>query len=227
MIGNILYIASVWALPMLIAITFHEAAHGYVAEQFGDPTARRLGRVTLNPLRHIDPFGTILLPALLVLASSPFLFGYAKPVPVDVGRLRHPRRDMVWVALAGPAMNLGLAMAAALLYHGLEFLPPGVAAWGAENLRHALVMNVMLAIFNMLPIPPLDGGRVAVGVLPDALAFPLARLERVGIFIVLAAVFLLPELGRWLKIDLDVFGWLIRTPIEIVVQAIVRLAGLA
>jgi Zn-dependent protease len=196
-IDQILFQVSIWLLPALLAITLHEAAHGYVADMLGDDTARREGRISLNPLQHIDPFGTILLPGILLLSGSGFLFGYAKPVPVNFWRLRNPRRDMVWVAAAGPGINLAMALAAAFLYHGVGLLPDGVAQWAAANLRIAVTFNVFLAVFNMLPIPPLDGGRVAVGLLPDALARPLARLEPYGIFIVLGVAFLLPLLPGW------------------------------
>jgi Zn-dependent protease len=165
------------------------------------------------------------MPALLLLAKAPFLFGYAKPVPVDFRRLHNPRRDMVWVAFAGPGMNMALAVLAALLYHGLDLLPRGVAEWGAANLRNILYLNVLLAVFNMLPIPPLDGGRVAVGLLPDRWAFPLARLERPGIFIVIGILFLLPFLGAQIGLDLDVFGWLIGGPTTAIVQLIVAATG--
>ena len=161
-----LYDVSVWVLPLVIAITFHEAAHGFVAYHFGDNTAWNLGRVSFNPLRHIDPFGTLIMPAILLFAHSPFLFGYAKPVPVNFRALRHPRIEMVWVALAGPATNIALALFAAAAFHLLNFAPENMAQWLADNLKNALVINVILAIFNMLPIPPLDGGRVAVGLLP-------------------------------------------------------------
>jgi Zn-dependent protease len=171
----ILYTASTWALPVLLAITLHEAAHGFVAHRLGDDTAYRLGRVTLNPLKHIDPFGTILLPAILLLLRAPFLFGYAKPVPVNFLALNHPRRDMVLVAAAGPATNVMLATVAALSFHLVSYVPSGAAPWVAQNLRNALVINVVLAVFNMLPLPPLDGGRIVVGLLPNFLAEPFAR----------------------------------------------------
>jgi Zn-dependent protease len=163
-----IYAASIWAIPLIIAITFHEAAHGYVARFFGDNTAWQFGRVTLNPFKHIDPIGTILLPILLFVARSPFLFGYAKPVPVNFRALRNPRRDMVWVAAAGPAMNIGLAVLAALAFHLVNYFPDTAVYCIAENLKNALVINVVLAIFNLLPLPPLDGGRIAVGLLPSS-----------------------------------------------------------
>ena len=175
--NSTIYAVSVWVLPLVIAITFHEAAHGFVAHRLGDNTAWQLGRVSFNPLKHIDPFGTLLLPAILLLSHSPFLFGYAKPVPVNFRALRHPRLDMVWVALAGPATNIALALAAAAAFHLLGLAPENTAQWFADNLKNALVINVVLAVFNMLPIPPLDGGRVAVGLLPNFLAIPLSRLE--------------------------------------------------
>ncbi|MCG8694821.1 MAG: site-2 protease family protein, partial [Minwuiales bacterium] len=157
-----IYIASIWVLPVLIAITFHEAAHGYVAWKLGDDTAKRQGRVTFNPLAHVDPFGTVLLPGLLIATGAPFLFGYAKPVPVNFGQLRQPRRDMVWVALAGPGVNVLLAVASAFLLHLVAALPTGADLWAARMLSNSVALNLLLAVFNMLPLPPLDGGRVAV-----------------------------------------------------------------
>src|SRR5512142_1756169 len=187
-----LYDVSVWVLPLVIAITFHEAAHGFVAHRLGDNTAWQLGRVSFNPIRHIDPFGTLIMPAMLLMAHSPFLFGYAKPVPVNFRALRNPRTDMVWVALAGPATNIALALVAAAAFHILDILPDNAAQWTFDNLKNALQINVILAIFNMMPIPPLDGGRVAVGLLPRALAVPLARLEPFGMLILIGLLIVLP-----------------------------------
>src|ERR1700693_3214681 len=161
-----IYNISIWLLPVLIAVTFHEAAHGYVARLLGDETASRLGRVSLNPFRHIDPFGTIVLPGLLLLVRSPFLFGYAKPVPVNFRALRNPRSGMVLVAAAGPAMNIGSAVIAALGFHLVGYLPATAAQWAGLNLRNAIIINVVLAVFNLFPLPPLDGGRIMVGLLP-------------------------------------------------------------
>ncbi len=194
MIGGLSVVeVSRWVIPILVAITLHEAAHAFVAWKLGDDTAYRQGRVTFNPFRHVDPFGTILLPALLLIVQAPFLFGYAKPVPVNFLNLRRPKRDMVWVAAAGPAMNLLLALAASLLLH-LEFLfSGGVAAWFVRTLELGILLNLLLAVFNMIPLPPLDGGRVAVGLLPDSLARPLARLERYGFFILIGALLFLPS----------------------------------
>src|SRR4029077_7493607 len=182
-IMDFVYIISVWLLPVLIAITFHEAAHGYVARYLGDETASRLGRVSINPLRHIDPLGTIALPGLLVLAGSPFLFGYAKPVPVNFRALRSPRIGMVLVAAAGPAMNIALAIIAALGFHLVAYLPAPAIQWAALNLKNALIINAVLAVFNLFPLPPLDGGRIAVGLLPKVLGQYLARLEPYGMII--------------------------------------------
>jgi Zn-dependent protease len=220
-----LYAVSVWVLPLVIAITFHEAAHGFVAHHFGDNTAWDRGRVSFNPLKHIDPFGTLILPAVLLLSHSPFLFGYAKPVPVNFRALRHPRIDMVWVALAGPATNIALAMVAAAAFHLLAFAPADAAQWIADNLKNALVINVVLAIFNMLPIPPLDGGRVAVGLLPNALAVPLSRLEPYGMLILIGVLILLPLLGSQLGLNLDVISAILRTATGYVIWLLLLVTG--
>ena len=222
-----IYAASTWVLPLRLAITLHEAAHGYLAHRFGDDTAWRLGRVSFNPLSHVDPFGTVLLPALLLVSHSPFLFGYAKPVPVNFRRLRNPRRDMIWVAAAGPAMNLAMATATALLIHGVGLLPPEVGQWCLANLSNAITINVFLAVFNMIPLPPLDGGRVAVGLLPNALAKPLAALEPYGMLIVIGLFFLLPMFQAQLGVDINLFTQIVIRPANAITQLILRLAGLA
>ncbi len=182
----------VLALPILIAVVLHELAHGYVAYRLGDPTAAQAGRLTLNPLAHVDPFGTVILPLVLLFTGSPFLFGYAKPVPVNFMNLHKPRRDMVLVALAGPLTNLILAALAAV---ALKFviaaavvkgvIPPDSTKLLLQLIHTTLLINVSLAVFNMLPVPPLDGGRVATGLLPRAPALALARLEPYGMLIIL------------------------------------------
>ena len=219
------YDLSVWVLPLVLAITFHEAAHGFVAHRLGDNTAWQLGRVSFNPLRHIDPFGTLILPAMLLFAHSPFLFGYAKPVPVNFRNLNHPRLDMVWVALAGPVTNILLALAAAFAFHALPFIPANAAQWTADNLKNAFLINIVLAIFNMLPIPPLDGGRVAVGLLPRVLAYPLSRLEPYGMLILIGLLILLPVVGRQIGLNLDVISTILRTLTGYVINALLLITG--
>ena len=223
---NVAFTASVWIIPVLIAVTFHEAAHGWAAWRLGDDTAYRLGRVTFNPLRHIDLFGTLLMPAFLLFASGGrMMFGFAKPVPVNFNRLRRPRRDMVLVAAAGPGSNVLMAVLSAACMHILPLLPGDVYQWVGYNLFNSVRINLLLCVFNMLPLPPLDGGRVAVGLLPETLARPLARLERAGILIVLAALFILPWIGGKLGVDLNVCWWLVGVPTEYLTDIVFTLTG--
>jgi Zn-dependent protease len=215
--------ATTWVLPVIFAVTFHEAAHGFVARQLGDDTAWREGRVSFNPLKHIDPFGTVVLPALLFVTSG-FLFGYAKPVPVDFSRLNNPRRDSVFVALAGPGTNVLLAIVSALLVYALAVTPAGMSEWLARNLINSLQINAVLCVFNMLPLPPLDGGRVAVGILPNFLARPLARLEPYGMLIVLLLFVLSYAAGRG-GFGINILGWLIGVPAEALIRFVLTITG--
>ena len=185
-----------------------------------------MGRVTFNPLRHIDPMGTVLIPAILLLSSAGFVFGWAKPVPVNFDRLENPKRDMVWVAAAGPGINLALALASAALIHLARLLPADLEIWAIENLLNSIAINLILAIFNMIPLPPLDGGRVAVGLLPQRIADPLARMERFGLFVIIAVLFILPMVGRELGSNLNIFPWLIGTPMAFLMEVLFVMTGL-
>lgn len=192
--NEIIQALAVYALPVIFAVTLHEAAHAYAAKYFGDNTAFAAGRMSMNPLRHIDPFGTILLPALM-FAFTPFVFGYAKPVPIDFSRLRNPKRQMIWVALAGPAANFVMALGWLLLAillgatHVNEAYPHAVA-------RAGIFVNILMFVFNLLPIPPLDGGRILTGMLPHRYAYKFAKIEPYGFFIVIGLM-LTKMLNYW------------------------------
>ena len=204
-------------IVLLFSLTVHEMAHAWTADRLGDPTARLLGRVSLNPLVHADPVGTVLFPLIAMITGAP-LIGWAKPVPVNVRQLRHHRRDYVLVAAAGPASNLVMAVTAGCLLAVLPISPQtldaaNVSAPLATLLSQAMRLNVLLAVFNMIPIPPLDGGRVAVGILPNALAYPLARMERVGCLLIIVVMLVFP------------LGWLIGPPVAFLFDIIARITG--
>lgn len=225
-LANIGHTLSVWFLPVILAITFHEAAHGWVAERFGDDTARQLGRVTFNPIKHVDPFGTLMLPGLLLLLQAPFLFGYAKPVPVDFRRLKNPKRDMIWVALAGPAVNIALALASALALRAAVYLPTEIAAWVGQNLVNSIIINVVLAVFNMLPLPPLDGGRVVTGLLPQPYAWRFAQIERYGLLILIGLLFLVPFAAETMGLQFNPIAAVLWPPVQAIYDLIITVAGL-
>ncbi|MFQ5949677.1 MAG: site-2 protease family protein [Nitrospiria bacterium] len=199
---------TIMALPLIFAVTLHEAAHAWVADKKGDPTARMLGRITLNPIAHIDPFGTVLIP-LMMLMMTGFIFGYAKPVPVNPNNLRRPKKDMAWVAAAGPGMNLFLAMISGILYRMILMVDPTLLFRGSlfpsaggftsfflypllEMCRFSVIINVVLMVFNLIPVPPLDGGRVLVGILPERQSLLVRRVEPYGMLLIVFLVFLDP-----------------------------------
>jgi Zn-dependent protease len=220
-LAHTIQLIALYALPVIFAITIHEAAHGYAARYFGDDTAWKMGRVTLNPLKHIDPFGTILLPLVLILISSPFILGAAKPVPVRFGNLRHPKRDMIWVALAGPASNL---VQAAIWQTALILLSAsGVSEpFLIEMCQGGIVVNLVLFAFNLIPLPPLDGGRILVGLLPTRQAMLVARVEPWGFMLLIAIMIFLPSAySLWMRPVIAVASTMIDivlTPLILLIQ---------
>ena len=222
---EMLYSASTWVLPVIIAITLHEAAHGFAAYLLGDSTAWRLGRVSLNPLKHIDPFGTLLLPAMLLFLRAPFLFGYAKPVPVNFSALNHPRRDMVLVALAGPGMNLILALLGAAILAATVYFSggaeDGAARLVAANALNFVLINIFLGVFNLLPVPPFDGGHVVQGLLPQPAAAAFARVGRYSLLVMVSLLLVLPQFG------VDIVGRLISPIADAILRFFLGIFGLS
>ena len=224
--SDAIYLVTIWAIPVIVAITFHEAAHGFVAHLLGDYTAWRLGRVSFNPAKHVDPFfGTILLPGMLLLFNAPFLFGYAEPVPVNFRALHSPRRDMVLVAAAGPVMNIALALVAALAFHIVGYLPGTSAEWLADNLRNAVVLNVVLAVFNLFPLPPLDGGRNLSRHSAKACCYGRCASGALQLVILIALLIILPMLGAQLGVNLNFISNTLAIVTRTIINAIIYITG--
>jgi Zn-dependent protease len=214
-IANLVQLIALYAIPAIFAITLHEAAHGYAARYFGDPTAYQAGRISLNPVRHVDPVGTLLIPAVVLFASGgKFAFGWAKPVPVNFGRLRNPKRDMLWVAAAGPGANLFMAIVWALLFKLVAIMPLHYFSEPALRMAQGgIIINLVLMVLNLFPLPPLDGGRIAVSLLPHRLAYQFARVEPYGMVVVMVLLFtgvlgavMLPVVGAALMALKFIFG---------------------
>jgi len=215
--GNVLWEIATWLIPLIIAIVFHEVSHGLVANALGDPTAKQRGRLTFNPLKHIDPFGTVLLPMVLAITGAP-VFGWAKPVPVVSKRLRNPRTDMVLVALAGPGMNLLLALIAAGLMAMLAAVGPQGTIWAfaVQNLLNFMAINIFLAIFNLIPLPPFDGGHVVEGLLPRGLAVHYAKLKRFGFLLLIMLLLVIPQIFP----HADIVDRLVSPPVDWLTRAL-------
>jgi Zn-dependent protease len=226
MSNNIVFQIAVWLVPLVIAIVFHEVAHGLVAKRLGDPTAQQLGRLSLNPIRHVDPFGTIILPLILAITHAP-VFGWAKPVPVDYRRLRHPRRDMVLVALAGPGMNFLLAVIGALILFATITLADGaqsgVPLFIAANALNFILINIFLAVFNLLPVPPFDGGHVVQGLLPAPLAVSYAKIGRYALLVLIVLLLVLPAISP----SLNVVGRLVSPLVMHIARGLLGIFGIS
>ncbi len=208
--NDLIQTVAVYALPVLFAITLHEAAHAYAAKYFGDSTAYMLGRMSLNPIKHIDPLGTIVIPILLYFATSgAFVFGYAKPVPIQFGHLRKPKRDMAWVALAGPAANFLMALLWVIMLYLLPVMQVNEPFF-YEMAKAGWLINLVMFAFNLFPVPPLDGGRIAVSLLPNRLAYRYSQLEPYGFFIVMALVLLKVIYTWWMLPVMDVANWILQ-----------------
>jgi Zn-dependent protease len=223
---NIVYQIAVWLVPLVIAIVFHEVAHGLVARRLGDPTAEERGRLSFNPVRHVDLFGTLILPMMLAITHAP-VFGWAKPVPVDFARLRHPRRDMVLVALAGPGMNLVLALIGAALLAATLALSggaeDGAARFLADSAGTFVLINIFLGVFNLLPLPPFDGGHVVEGLLPPTLARQFHKLRPYSLLVLIVLLLVLPALSP----RADIVRRIVSPVVERVAAVIVGIFGLS
>jgi Zn-dependent protease len=216
---------SVWILPLLLSITLHEAAHAYMAKALGDDTAYKLGRVTLNPLKHIDPVGTILVPLVLFMSGSPILIGWAKAVPVDTRNFLYPRRDMGHVALSGPLANMIIAAVSTVLIPVAGMLPDPLVFWATATLFVSINLNLVLAMFNLLPVPPLDGSKIAVWLLPEKWGTSFKQLEQYGMMPLVGLVFVLPMLGDAAGLDLDVVSRLVGVPAGAVADSLVAMVA--
>jgi Zn-dependent protease len=214
---NLLWNVATWLIPLVIAIVFHEVSHGWVANVLGDPTARMRGRLTFNPIKHVDPFGTVVLPMVLAVTGAP-MFGWAKPVPVVAKRLRNPRYHMILVALAGPGMNLLLALVTAILFAALAAAAPEGLLWSfiGQNLLNFVVINVFLAVFNLIPLPPFDGGHVVQGLLPPNLARHYGKLQRYGLLLLVILLLVIPTLFP----DADIVEQTIGPPVNWILRAL-------
>jgi Zn-dependent protease len=223
---NIVFQIAVWLVPLLIAIVFHEVAHGLVARRLGDPTAEQLGRLSLNPIRHVDPFGTIILPLILAISHAP-VFGWAKPVPVDYRRLRNPRRDMVLVAIAGPGMNFLLAIVGSLILFATLSITGGahngIPLFIAANALNFILINIFLAVFNLLPVPPFDGGHVVQGLLPPALALSWQKIGRFSLLVLIVLLLVLPQISP----RADVVGRFVSPLVEWIARGLLGIFGVA
>jgi Zn-dependent protease len=216
---------ALFIIPIVLAVTLHEAAHGYVALHFGDDTAKNAGRLTLNPLKHIDPFGTIILPLVLILSNSGFLFGYAKPVPVNFSALRNPRWDMLWVAFAGPLTNIALAVVSTLLLYGVDASVASPSGMVQSIILLSVELNVVLAVFNMLPLPPLDGSKVLAAFLPERAMRPYLAFGRYGMAILLLLLIVFPLVAQRTGLRLDIFAALVQRPANWLVQTLLAITG--
>jgi len=223
--SNPIYEIAIWLVPLVFAIVFHEVAHGLVARRLGDPTAEQRGRLTLNPIKHIDPFGTVILPLILAVSHAGAIFGWAKPVPVDYRRLRNPRRDMVLVALAGPGMNLILALLGAAILAATVYFSggaeDGAARLVAANALNFVLINIFLGVFNLLPVPPFDGGHVVQGLLPQPAAAAFARVGRYSLLVMVSLLLVLPQFG------VDIVGRLISPIADAILRFFLGIFGLS